>query len=79
MEGSEEFAFSGPKSMSVQLVPISRHTVRYNVLPARRGLWIRPVLRVVDVGFGKVLRVGAAGGCKGEKAGVGVRVWVGEE
>ena len=79
MEGSEEFAFSGPKSMSVQLVPISRHTVRYNVLPARMGGWIRPVLRVVDVGFGKVLRVGAAGGCKGEKAGVGVRVWVGEE
>ncbi|KAI9758139.1 MAG: hypothetical protein M4579_003171 [Chaenotheca gracillima] len=35
MEASEEFAFSGPKLGSLQLVPLSRHTVRFNIFPLR--------------------------------------------
>ena len=76
MEASEEFAFSGPKTGSVQLVPLSRHTVHFNLLPTRRNMWIRPNLKVVDVGFAKTLKVLAAEGCKGDKK--GLAVWVPE-
>jgi len=76
MEASEEFAFSGPKTGSVQLVPLSRHTVQFNLLPTRRNMWIRPNLKVVDVGFAKTLKVLAANGCKGDKN--GLAVWVPE-
>lgn len=76
MEASEEFAFSGPKAITLQLLPLSRHVVGYNFLPTRKGVWIRPVLKVVDVGFGKRLRVGAADGCRGDKK--GVAIWVGD-
>lgn len=74
MEASEDFAFSGPKVMTVQLIPVSRHSVRYNILPARNGVWIRPHLKVIDVGFGKTLKVSAADGCKADKK--GVAIWV---
>jgi len=76
MEASEEFAFSGPKTSSVQLVPLSRHTLNFNLLPTRRNTWIRPNLKVVDVGFAKTLKVLAALGCKGDKK--GLTVWVPE-
>ena len=74
MEASEDFAFSGPKATTVQLVPLSRHKVNYTLMPARRGIWIWPVMNVVDVGFGKTLKVGAGEGCRGDVKGVGI--WV---
>ena len=74
MEANEDFAFSGPKAMTVQLIPLSRHTLRYNVLPGRRGAWIWPSLKVVDVGFGKTLQVGAGDGCQGDSK--GIAIWV---
>ena len=76
MEASEEFAFSGPKTGAVQLVPLSRHTVHFNLLPTRKNTWIRPNLKVVDVGFAKTLKVLAAEGCVGDKK--GLAVWVPE-
>jgi trafficking protein particle complex subunit 11 len=75
MEPSEEFAFSGPKSVKVQLVPLSRHSVRFNLLPIKREGWIAPVLRVVDVGFGKTLKTLAAEGCRADEK--GIAIWVG--
>ncbi|KAL8967450.1 MAG: hypothetical protein Q9197_005421, partial [Variospora fuerteventurae] len=46
METSDAFAFSGPKTISsLQLVPMSRRTLRYNVCPLIRGKWITPELR----------------------------------
>ncbi|MCJ1401148.1 hypothetical protein MMC11_004360 [Xylographa trunciseda] len=77
MDSSEDFAFSGPKIVTVQLVPLSRHTVRYNLLPARKGTWIRPRLKVVDVGFGKTLKVVVTDGCTGEKT--GLAIWIDEK
>lgn len=74
MEASEHFAFSGPKTTVVQLVPLSRHTVRYNVLAAKRGLWIQPQLVVVDTYFNKTLRVLPTGDMRSDKK--GVLVWV---
>ena len=74
MEASEQFAFSGPKTTVVQLVPLSRHTVRYNILPAKRGLWIQPQLVVVDTYFNKTLRVLPTGDMRADKK--GILVWV---
>ena len=74
MEASEDFAFSGPKAVTVQLVPLSRHAISYKLLPAQQGVWMWPVLKVVDVGFGKTLKVGAGEGCRGDGQGVGI--WV---
>lgn len=72
MEASEEFAFSGLKAMRLSLLPLSRQEVRFNLLPTRRGMWIRPVLKVVDIGFGQALRVAAAEGCRVDKKGISI-------
>ena len=77
MEASEHFAFSGPKTTVVQLVPLSRHTVRYNILAAKRGLWIQPQLVIVDTYFNKTLRVLPTGEMRADKK--GVLVWVDAE
>jgi hypothetical protein len=74
MEASENFAFSGPKAMVVQLVPLSRHTVRYNLLASKRGLWIQPQLLVVDTYFNKTLRVLPTEDMRSDKK--GLLVWV---
>lgn len=76
METSEEFAFSGPKAMSLQLVPLSRHTIRYNLLPLSQGDWISPIFRVVDIHFNKTLKVNATEGIKSDPK--GLYVWVGD-
>lgn len=74
MEASEQFAFSGPKTTVIQLVPLSRHTVRYNVLSSKRGQWIQPQLVVVDTYFNKTLRVLPTGGMRMDRK--GISVWV---
>lgn len=74
METSDEFAFSGPKAKVVQLVPISRASVQYTLIPLRQGVWIHPYLRVTDTGFGQELKVHAAEGCRSEKK--AVAIWV---
>ena len=74
MEASENFAFSGPKTLVVQLVPLSRHTVRYNLLASKRGLWIQPQLIVVDTYFNKTLRVLPTEDMRSDKK--GPLIWV---
>ena len=74
MDTSEEFAFSGVKNVSVQLVPLSRHTVRYNVMPLVTGVWISPQFRVYDNHFHKILKVNATEGMRHDKK--GVSLWV---
>lgn len=74
MEASEEFGFSGPKLRVVHLLPVSRQTVRYNILPTVRGVWVSPGLKVLDRYFNKTLRVQATEGLRGEKG--RVEVWV---
>ncbi|KAL4946214.1 hypothetical protein BDV06DRAFT_182976 [Aspergillus oleicola] len=77
MEASEHFAFSGPKTMVVQLAPVSRHTVCYNLLASKRGLWIQPQLLVVDTYFNKSLRVLPTEDMRSDKK--GILVWVDAE
>lgn len=74
MEASELFAFSGPKSTTVQIMPLSRHTVRFNLFAAKRGLWIQPQLVVIDTYFNKNLRVLPTGDMRSDKK--GILVWV---
>ena len=74
METSEEFAFSGIKNVSVQLVPLSRHTIRYNIMPLVRGEWITPQFRVFDTHFRKTLKVNATEGMRTEPK--GAQIWV---
>ncbi|KAI4128739.1 MAG: hypothetical protein LQ338_002582 [Usnochroma carphineum] len=78
METSDEFVFSGPKTTSLQLVPVSRHTLEYRIVPLVRGKWITPGLRVLDTHFNQVLRVqGTGGGVRSDRK--GANVWVDAE
>ena len=77
METSDEFAFSGPKATSIQLVPLSRHTVRYNIFPLIRGTWITPLFRVVDPYFSKTLKVQATEGFRSDSE--GLHIWVDDD
>lgn len=74
MDISEEFAFSGPKNVTVQLVPLSRHNVQYILLPRVKGVWISPQFRVFDTHFQKSLKVNATEGLRSDKK--GVSIWV---
>lgn len=74
MEASEEFGFSGPKLRTLHLLPMSRQTLRYSVLPLVTGVWITPNLKVMDRYFNKTLKVQATEGLRMEKKGVGV--WI---
>ncbi|KAF2131485.1 hypothetical protein P153DRAFT_286498 [Dothidotthia symphoricarpi CBS 119687] len=74
MEASEEFGFSGPKLRTLNLLPMSRQSARYNLLPLVRGVWISPNLKVLDRYFNKTLKVQATEGLRMDKK--GVSVWV---
>ncbi|KAL8929907.1 MAG: hypothetical protein Q9208_001051 [Pyrenodesmia sp. 3 TL-2023] len=77
METSDEFAFSGPKITTLQLVPVSRHTIKYHIVPLVKGKWITPDLKVLDTHFQQVLRVHGTGGMRSDKR--GASVWVDAE
>jgi hypothetical protein len=74
MEASEDFGFSGPKLRTLHLLPMSRQSVRYNLLSSVEGGWITPNLKVMDRYFNKLLKVQATEGLRGDKT--GVSVWV---
>jgi len=77
MDASEDFAFSGPKATAVQLIPISKHTVRYRLLPLVKGKWISPQVKIVDVHWNKMLKPVATGEMKSDKR--GILLWVDAE
>lgn len=75
MEPSDDFAFSGPKQMSLNLLPLQRRTVGFELIPTVYGKWIQPQFVVRDKYFQKVLRVvPATEGIKIDKK--GILVWV---
>lgn len=77
MEASEEFAISGPKAKSCNILPMSRQSLSFNLLPLVRGAWITPQLRVVDRYFNKTLKVLGTDGVKVDKK--GISIWVDAE
>jgi hypothetical protein len=74
MEASEHFAFSGAKTRVLQMVPLSRHTVRYTLFAFKPGMWIQPHLLVIDTYFNKTLRVLPTEGMQSDRK--GILVWV---
>lgn len=74
MEPSDEFAFSGSKQTTVHLLPLSRRTQTYRLLPLVTGEYVRPGLVVRDKYFQKVLRIIPTEGMKIDKE--GLLVWV---
>lgn len=79
MEASEDFALAGHKLRRLAVLPMSRKTVRYGVLPLKRGLWIAPQLKVVDGYFNKTLKVLPTDGMRVDKKGVSLWVDADEE
>jgi hypothetical protein len=90
MESTDDFAFSGSKLRSLNLLPLSRGTVTFRILPlveipdagksksATTGVWIDVKFRVVDRYFKKVLRVlPASEGVRDGKGG-GLGIWIGK-
>ncbi|KAF5005871.1 hypothetical protein FDECE_7709 [Fusarium decemcellulare] len=74
MEPSDEFAFSGAKQTTLNLLPQSRRTTTYRLLPHVSGAYLRPRLTVRDKYFQKVLRIIPTEGMKIDKD--GLLVWV---
>ncbi|KAJ2984395.1 hypothetical protein NUW58_g6080 [Xylaria curta] len=74
MEPSDEFAFSGAKTTTINVLPIARRSITYRLLPLVRGTWIRPTLVVRDKYFQKVLKIIPTEGIKSDKD--GVLLWV---
>lgn len=75
MEPSEKFAFSGVKQSTLQLVPLSRKTMRFRLLPSVRGEWIGPIHCVIrDRYFQKVLKIAPTEGMRLDKE--GILIWV---
>ncbi len=74
MEPSDEFAFSGAKQTTLHVLPVSRRSVSYRLLPLVRGAFVRPNLVVRDKYFQKVLRIIPTESMKIDKD--GLLVWV---
>ncbi|KAH8598801.1 Gryzun, putative trafficking through golgi-domain-containing protein [Bisporella sp. PMI_857] len=75
MEPSDKFAFSGVKASTLQLTPLSRRTVTFQLLPFSRGDWIGPIRCVIrDRYFQKILKIAPTEGLKSDKE--GLLVWV---
>ncbi|KAI0113252.1 Gryzun, putative trafficking through golgi-domain-containing protein [Daldinia grandis] len=74
MEPSDEFAFSGAKTTTLNVLPVARRSVTYRLLPLVRGAWIRPTLVVRDKYFQKMLKIIPTEGMKSDRE--GVLVWV---
>ncbi|KAI1387421.1 Gryzun, putative trafficking through golgi-domain-containing protein [Hypoxylon trugodes] len=77
MEPSDEFAFSGAKATTLNVLPVARRSVTYRLLPLVRGAWVRPTLVVRDKYFQKVLKIIPTEGMKTDRD--GVLVWVSPE
>ncbi|KAM3512205.1 hypothetical protein MY11210_004123 [Beauveria gryllotalpidicola] len=74
MDPSEEFAFAGAKQTTLHMLPMSRRTATYRLLPLKRGCYIRPGLVVRDKYFQKVLRIIPTEGMKIDKD--GLLLWI---
>ncbi|PHH74190.1 hypothetical protein CDD80_3238 [Ophiocordyceps camponoti-rufipedis] len=76
MEPSDEFAMSGAKQTTLHLLPLSRRTLRYRLVPLVHGTYVRPGLVVRDKYFQKVLHIMPTEGMKTDRD--GLLVWVPE-
>ena len=76
MESSEDFTFSGPKATSFSLVPLSRHSIEYMMVPRKMREWIPVRVQIVDSYFGQSLRVNPANDLVRADKKHNVSVWI---
>jgi len=76
MEANELYGFGGSKQFAIQLMPLSRYVMKYRIMPLQRGVWIKPVLKVVDKYYNKSLKIAACEGVVAGEKGVGISIWV---
>jgi len=63
------------KQSTLQLVPLSRRTMNFRLLPSVRGEWVGPIHCVIqDRYFQKVLKIAPTEGMRLDKE--GILVWV---
>lgn len=78
MEPSDNLVFDGPEVMALHLVPLSRHTIRYDISAESNddggGMWLQPNLVVFDTYFRKTLVALPTEGMRSDKK--GILVWV---
>ncbi|KAI1265359.1 Gryzun, putative trafficking through golgi-domain-containing protein [Xylariaceae sp. FL1019] len=74
MDPSDEFAFSGAKIATLNVLPLARRSLTYRLVPMVDGKWIRPMVTVRDKYFQKVLKILPTEGVKGDKE--GILLWV---
>ncbi|KAL2890781.1 glutathione transferase omega-1 [Ceratocystis lukuohia] len=77
MDPSDQFAFSGPKMTTLNVLPASRRTVNFRLFPMVSGTYIRPALVVKDKYYQKILRVIPTQGMSSDKD--GLLIWVPQE
>jgi len=76
MDPSDELAFSGPKQATLHVLPASRRTVSFRLVPLVRGRFVRVPVVVRDKYFQKVLQVLPTEGMRADKE--GLLLWVPE-
>ena len=76
MESSDEFAFSGPKTTTFSLVPVSRHAVDYRIIAHHGFKWIRVNLTITDAYYSKALRISPASEGIRSDGKRGLLIWV---
>ncbi|KKA29833.1 hypothetical protein TD95_000424 [Thielaviopsis punctulata] len=74
IEPSDQFAFSGAKLTTVNVLPVSRRTVQFRLFPLVTGTYIRPALVVKDKYYQKILRIIPTEGMSADKD--GLLIWV---
>lgn len=55
MGSSDSFAFQGPRQLTVRMLPFTRRSLEYVLMPLTRGLLPIPALKVYDVHYKKTL------------------------
>lgn len=75
VEPTDDFVLSGPTRCSTNLVPLSRHSLEYTILPMIHGAFIRPFVKTIDTHFNKLLRIHPGEDLAADEAG-NIIIWV---
>lgn len=69
LEPTDDFILGGPTNKSLNLVPLSRTAVEFTILPMVSGTSLRPLVKVVDTYFNKLLHIHPGEGMNADDAG----------
>lgn len=69
IEPMDDFLLKGPSTNSLNLVPLSRTAVEFTILPTVSGNSVRPLIKVVDTYFNKLLHIHPGAGLSADDTG----------